>query len=32
MHILADYEVGTAFIGLENKHVEVFAYSGAERH
>ena len=26
--IRSDYEVGTSFIGLENKHVEVFAESG----
>jgi len=26
-YIRADYEVGTAFIGLENKHTEVFAES-----
>jgi hypothetical protein len=26
-YIRADYEVGTAFIGLENKHVEVYAES-----
>ena len=26
-YIRSDYEVGTAFIGLENKHVEVFADS-----
>ena len=26
-YIRADYEVGTAFVGLENKHVEVFAES-----
>ena len=28
-YIRSDYEVGTSFIGLENKHVEVFAQSGA---
>jgi len=27
-YIRSDYEVGTAFVGLENKHVEVFAESG----
>ena len=27
-YIRSDYEVGTAFVGLENKHVEVFAQSG----
>ena len=27
-YIRADYEVGTAFIGLEDKHTEVFADSG----
>ena len=27
-YIRSDYEVGTAFIGLENKHTEVFADSG----
>jgi hypothetical protein len=27
-YIRSDYEVGTSFIGLENKHVEVFAESG----
>lgn len=26
-YIRSDYEVGTAFVGLENKHVEVFAES-----
>jgi len=28
-YIRSDYEVGTSFIGLENKHVEVFAQSGS---
>ena len=27
-YIRSDYEVGTAFVGMENKHVEVFAESG----
>ena len=27
-YIRSDYEVGTSFVGLENKHVEVFAESG----
>ena len=28
-YILADHVTGTAFIGLEDKHLEVVAYSGA---